>query len=78
MYERSETRIDLGIRDLPRETSENHTHEDDSDTPDVGLSWIVSSLWTLLTLFGFPVTSFSVDAVSLVLDDGREGVVAAA
>ncbi len=36
-----ETRVGLGIRDLPRETTEDHAHEDDGDTPYISLARII-------------------------------------
>jgi len=36
-----ETGVRLGIRDLPRETAEDHAHEDDGNTPNVSLTWVI-------------------------------------
>lgn len=44
VYIESERHVRLVIGDLPRESTENHAHEDDGARPDIGQSWIVLAL----------------------------------
>lgn len=37
----SKTGVGLGIRDLPWETTEDHAHEDDGNTPYVSLARVI-------------------------------------
>lgn len=41
MYKSSEAGVCLGIRDLPWEAPEDHAHENDCHTPDIGLSGVI-------------------------------------
>jgi hypothetical protein len=40
----TETGVRFGVWYLPRETTENHAHEDNGDTPHIGLARVIVGL----------------------------------